>query len=121
MSGHTTWPVAGLPEALHVDNGADFTSKAFVRVCRNEGVDIIWRPTGKPRYGGHIERLIGTMLDQMHLLPGTSFENPIERESYDSRNKSAMSLRELFGCLRYDWSRANQNLRQISCWFPPAR
>ncbi|WQP41303.1 hypothetical protein U8C38_27750 (plasmid) [Sinorhizobium medicae] len=23
------WPVAGLPEALHVDNGADFRSRAF--------------------------------------------------------------------------------------------
>jgi putative transposase len=89
------WPIAGLPETIHVDNGADFRSKAFVRGCRNEGIDIIWRPPGEPHYGGHIERLIGTMMGEMHLLPGTSFGNPIERGSYDSKQHSAMSLREL--------------------------
>ena len=78
-----SWPVAGLPESIHTDNGADFRSKAFIRGCRNEGVDIIWRPPGEPHYGGHIERLIGTMMGQMHLLPGTSFGNPIEHGSYD--------------------------------------
>jgi putative transposase len=90
-----SWPIAGLPESMHVDNGADFRSKAFIRGCRNEGIEIIWRPPGGPHYGGHIERLIGTMMGEMHLLPGTSFGNPIERGSYDSKQHSAMSLREL--------------------------
>ena len=90
-----TWPISGLPETIHADNGADFRSKAFIRGCRNEGVDIIWRPPGEPHYGGHIERLIGTMMGQMHLLPGTSFGNPIERGSYNSKKNAAMSLREL--------------------------
>ena len=89
------WPIAGLPETIHVDNGADFRSKAFIHGCRNEGINIIWRPPGDPHYGGHIERLIGTMMGEMHLLPGTSFGNPIERGSYDSKKHSAMSLREL--------------------------
>lgn len=89
------WPIAGLPETIHVDNGADFRSKAFIHGCRNEGINIIWRPPGDPHYGGHIERLIGTMMGEMHLLPGTSFGNPIERGSYDSKKQSAMSLREL--------------------------
>jgi hypothetical protein len=83
------------PETIHVDNGADFRSKAFIRGCRNEGIDVIWRPPGAPHYGGHIERLIGTMMGEMHLLSGTSFGNPIERGSYDSKQHSAMSLREL--------------------------
>jgi putative transposase len=84
-----------LPESIHVDNGPDFRSKAFIRGCRNEGVDIIWRPPGQPHYGGHIERLIGTMMGEIHLLPGTSFGNPVERDSYDSKKNSAMSLRQL--------------------------
>lgn len=29
------WPVAGLPETLHVDNGADFRSRAFKRGCQD--------------------------------------------------------------------------------------
>jgi putative transposase len=90
-----SWPIAGLPESFHVDNGADFRSKAFVHGCRNSGVDIVWRPPNQPHYGGHIERLIGTMMGEIHLLPGTSFGNPIERGDYDSKKNAAMSLREL--------------------------
>ena len=55
------WPVAGLPETLHSDNGSDFRSRAFVRACRDSGIKIIWRIPGEPHYGGHIERLIGTV------------------------------------------------------------
>ncbi len=36
------WPVAGLPEALHADNGADFRSRAISRACREEGIKLIW-------------------------------------------------------------------------------
>lgn len=32
------WPVAGLPKTVHVDNGADFRSRAFIGACRNEGI-----------------------------------------------------------------------------------
>ena len=44
----TVWPIAGLPESIHSDNGADFRSKAFVRACRDEGVNTIWRPLARP-------------------------------------------------------------------------
>ncbi|SFF03606.1 Integrase core domain-containing protein [Sulfitobacter brevis] len=55
-----TWPVAGLPDRVHVDNGADFRNRAFKRGCENAGIAIDWPPPGAPRFGGHIERLIGT-------------------------------------------------------------
>lgn len=48
------WPVAGLPGALHADNGSDFRSRAFVRACRNQGVYVVSRLPGKPHFGGHI-------------------------------------------------------------------
>jgi putative transposase len=89
------WPVAGLPEMLHVDNGADFRSRAFTRACQEEGIQITWRPPGKPHYGGHIERLIGTQMGAVHLLPGTTFSNPIERGDYRSSQEAVMTLREL--------------------------
>ena len=53
------WPVAGLPEMLHVDNGADFRSRAFERACRDQGIQIVWRLRGKPHFGSHIERAVG--------------------------------------------------------------
>lgn len=89
------WPVAGLPEALHVDNGADFRSRAFVRACQEEGIQIKWRPPGKPHYGGHVERLIGTQMGAVHLLPGTTFSNPSERGEYKSSQEAVMTVREL--------------------------
>ena len=89
------WPVAGLPEVLHADNGPDFRSRAFVRACRNHGVQVVWRPVGQPHFGGHIERLIGTQMGAVHLLPGTTFSNPVEREGYQSSHAARMTLREL--------------------------
>lgn len=89
------WPIAGLPEALHADNGADFRSRAFVRACRDAGIKTIWRKPGTPHYGGHIERLIGTQMGAVHLLPGTTFSDPEERAGYDSSREARLTLREL--------------------------
>ena len=89
------WPVAGLPEALHADNGADFRSRAFVHTCRDAGIRTIWRRPGTPHYGGHIERLIGTQMGAVHLLPGTTFSNPEDRAGYDSGGEARLTLREL--------------------------
>ena len=92
---NASWPVAGLPEAVHVDNGADFRSRAFVGACRNEGIRTVWRLPSTPHYGGHIERLIGTMMGRLHLLPGSTASNPIERGEVDPNKISALTLREL--------------------------
>lgn len=89
------WPVAGLPETVHVDNGADFRSRAFKRGCEDAGIAIDWRPPGEPRFGGHIERLIGTQMGKLHLLPGTTFSNAQELGEYDSKRHAALTLREL--------------------------
>ncbi|WEJ17555.1 hypothetical protein [Sinorhizobium prairiense] len=44
---------------------------------------------------GHIERLIGTQMGKLHLLPGTTFSNAQELGEYDSKRHSALTLREL--------------------------
>lgn len=89
------WPVAGLPDTLHVDNGADFRSQSFKRGCQDAGIGIEWRPPGEPRFGGHIERLIGTQMGKLHLLPGTTFSNAQELGEYDSKRHATLTLREL--------------------------
>jgi putative transposase len=89
------WPVAGLPDMVHVDNGPDFRSRAFKRGCQDAGIAIDWRPPGQPRFGGHIERLIGTQMGKLHLLPGTTFSNEQELGDYNSKRHAALTLREL--------------------------
>ncbi|WP_292615667.1 hypothetical protein [Mesorhizobium sp.] len=50
---------------------------------------------GEPRFGGYIERLIGTQMGKLHLLPGTTFSNEQELGDYDSKRHAALTLREL--------------------------
>ena len=90
-----SWPIAGLPETLHSDNGSDFRSRAFERACRDAGIKNIWRIPGEPHYGGHIERLIGTMMGAVHLLPGTTDSNPSAKGDYESDKAARLTLREL--------------------------
>ena len=92
-----SWPAAGLPEAVHADNGADFRSHAFAWACREEGIKLIFRPLGAPHYGGHIERLIGTMMGRVHFYPGSTFANPTARQGNKSGRFAAMTFRE-FEC-----------------------
>ena len=40
------WPMAGVPAALYVDNGAEFHSEALTRGCDEHGIDLRYRPEG---------------------------------------------------------------------------
>jgi len=55
---------------LHLDNAKEFRSEALRRGCEQYGIAIDYRPVRTPHYGGHIERLIGTMMEKVHLLGG---------------------------------------------------
>jgi putative transposase len=89
------WPAEGLPETIHLDNAKEFRSKAMKRGAEEHGISLQYRPIGAPHYGGHIERLIGTMMGAVHLLPGSTFSSIKDRGDYDSVGKSAMTLDEL--------------------------
>jgi putative transposase len=88
------WPVWGIPKTIHVDNGADFRSNNFRKSCLMYGINIEFRPVKQPRYGGHIERMQGTLLREIHDLPGTTFSSIKEREDYDSEKHAAMTKSE---------------------------
>ena len=88
------WPAFGLPELVHSDNGSDFRSQSFARACSNLGIETDHRPVGAPRYGGHVERLIGSVMSEMHLLPGATFSNVAARGDYDSDAAAVMTIDE---------------------------
>ncbi|MGA7930650.1 MAG: Mu transposase C-terminal domain-containing protein [Candidatus Sulfotelmatobacter sp.] len=89
------WPMAGLPRMIHVNNAKEFHCEALVRGCQEYGIAINHRLPGQPHLGGHIERLIGTMMGAVHLLPGTTFSNVIEKKSYDSEGRAVLTVTEL--------------------------
>ncbi|MCB1349223.1 MAG: DDE-type integrase/transposase/recombinase [Maritimibacter sp.] len=92
---NTDWAAQGIPRAIYVDNGAEFHAGAFGMACAEYQIDLRHRPPGTPRYGGHIERLIGTMMGAVHLLPGSHFSNIFERGDLDAEVEAVMTLGEL--------------------------
>ncbi|WP_323651880.1 Mu transposase C-terminal domain-containing protein [Aliarcobacter butzleri] len=88
------WDVWGIPKALHMDNAKEFRGIDLQHTCEEYGIDIIWRPVARPRYGAHIERLLGTLNDYIHVLEATTFGNISERKNYNSEKKANMTLNE---------------------------
>jgi putative transposase len=89
------WPMSGKPRALFLDNAAEFKSEALRRGCEQHGIRLNYRPPGRPHYGGIVERIIGTAMQRVHELPGTTFSNPGQRGGYDADKISALTLIEL--------------------------
>ena len=89
------WPMSGKPREIFVDNAAEFRSEALRRGCDQHGIRLEYRPRGMPHFGGIVERLIGTMMQMVHELPGTTFSNPDERGGYDSDGAAVLTVAEL--------------------------
>ena len=94
-----TWPMRGKPKLIYVDNGREFHSEALRRGCEVHGIALDYRPIARPHYGGIVERIIGTMMQMIHELPGTTFSNIKDRGAYNAAAKSALTLCELEGWL----------------------
>jgi putative transposase len=90
----TSWPVWGVMQVVHADNGKEFHSRMLKTACENYDIELQWRPVARPHYGGHIERLLGTFNHDMHTLPGTTFSNPAERGAYNAEKQAALTLSE---------------------------
>jgi putative transposase len=88
------WPVQGLMDCVHCDNGREFHSRALERACEQYGIRLQHRPVRQPHYGAHIERLLGTFAIEIHAVPGTTKSNPAERGDYDSDKHACMTLKE---------------------------
>jgi len=88
------WPVWGFPKTIHVDNGPDFRSDGFKQSCLAHGINLEFRPVKQPRYGGHIERGLGTLLTEIHTLPGTTFSSIKDKEGYNPEKHAAITKSE---------------------------
>ncbi len=96
------WPMRGLPKLLHLDNAQEFRSEALKRGCEQHGIAIEHRPPGAPHYGGHIERLMGTLMRRIHALPGSTSSNVVERGNYPAEEKAVLTLSEFERMLALD-------------------
>lgn len=88
------WDVFGIPRKIHVDNGSDFRAESLKKSCAFHGIDLEFRPLARPEFGGHIERLIGTLMKKVHELPGTTFSNIKQKDNYNSEKNASLTLHE---------------------------
>ncbi len=89
-----SWEIFGIPNIIQFDNGSEFNNLAIKRLV-NETLmsNIRFRPIATPRYGGTIERLIGTINTQvLHNLQGTTKSNIFQKGEYDSSENASLSL-----------------------------
>ncbi len=92
-----SWPFFGRPLTIYTDNGSDFTSTAFILGLENYQIQLERRPPGEPQYGGQIERLIGTMSAEMHMLPGAVVRDTLlkdRRPGYQPKKTATMTIEE---------------------------
>ncbi|WP_323935695.1 Mu transposase C-terminal domain-containing protein [Aeromonas caviae] len=88
------WPVWGLPTTIHVDNAKEFRGEMLQKACDEYNINIEWRPVGRPNFGAHVERALGTFSKEIHTLPGTTFSNTHTKGDYKSEKHAALTLSE---------------------------
>lgn len=88
------WPCSGDIGAFHLDNAQEFHSKGLERGCQEHHINIQYRPVGSPHWGGIVERLMGTFMGRLRLLPGATQRNVSARDKQDVEKRACLSLRE---------------------------
>lgn len=89
------YPFYGLPKILHMDNAVEFTANNFIHACNGVGIKHKLRPIGRKHFGGHVERLIGTlMISKVHLLKGTTMSNAVARRGAKSEKNATMTFED---------------------------
>src|SRR4028119_73332 len=87
-------PVSGRAARRHPDNADAFRARALRRGIAQYGIEAVYRPPAAPHWGGHIERLIGTTMGALRILPGATGRSVADRNG-DPRATAAMALDEL--------------------------
>ncbi|WCL52885.1 Mu transposase C-terminal domain-containing protein [Gimibacter soli] len=88
------WPTSFLIQNLGTDNGTDLKFGELPEALVRLGVHPHYRPVGEPHHGGHIERLIGRMMGELHMIKGTSFSNVVAKKGYDPMKEAAYTFEE---------------------------
>lgn len=91
----TDWPCWGTMGILHMDNAREFRGEMLRIACKEYDIDLHLRPVKKPRYGAHIERLMGTISQGLKTLKGATFSGPDEKGEYDAEGNACMTFGEL--------------------------
>ena len=93
--GSVQWPVYGRPRTLEVDQRPENEARGIQRGLLRYGIAAKTRAPGHPEQHGTIERLLRTMMPQVHQLGGSGFSNVAARGERDPARSACLSLPEL--------------------------
>ena len=88
------WPMSGIPKVLHLDNAAEFKKQDSSQRLPEYDIDLMYRPVGRPHFGGHIERLNRTLMERVQGLLGATGSSPKGRSARQSEKTAASTPRE---------------------------
>lgn len=106
----TDWPCWGVMGTLHMDNAREFRGDMLRVACQEYDIDLHLRPVKKPRYGAHIERLMGTVSEGLKTVKGATFSGPKEKGEYDAEGNACMTFSELEKWLVLFFARYHRNV-----------
>lgn len=90
------WLPFGPFDILMVDNGLEFHSGDFERLCSYMHTEILYCGRGTPQEKPHNERFFGTLNEHIiHKLGGTTKSNPQDRKEYKSEKEACVTLDRL--------------------------
>ncbi|RZJ74710.1 MAG: integrase [Flavobacterium sp.] len=89
-----SYPIFGPPEMVYMDNAKEYCSPKYLRALERSHITYGHRPLGKKHYGGHVERLIGTMMNKVHLLSGSTMSNTVARKRLAKSKKPTQTFTE---------------------------
>jgi putative transposase len=90
-----SWPMFGRMELIYTDNGAEFRSLSFRLGCQRHGIRNDYRPVRTPRYGGTVERLIGTFMRRVRLIPGNTYNEILGTRTPYAEQNAVLTLEDL--------------------------
>lgn len=89
------WPTYGAMDVIHVDNAREFRGDMLKYATKEYNIDLNLRPVKNPRYGAHIERLMGTFSQTLKKVPGATFSGPNEKGEYKAEDCAILTIDEL--------------------------
>ena len=115
------FPGYGLMKEIYTDNGSEFTNGVLDSAFQAYRIRHSFRPPGDPAKGGIVERAIGTLMREVRLLPGASYNDILRRAPKDVHKSAAMTLLELERYVAHAISRYHQTLHEGMHMAPLAR
>ncbi len=89
------WPTYGAMDVIHVDNAREFRGDMLKYATKEYNIDLNLRPVKNPRYGAHVERLMGTFSETLKKVPGATFSGPDEKGEYKAEDCAIFTIDEL--------------------------